>query len=267
MSKQADSFEHGELPPPYSVSGPATSSPVSQPHQSIPSVFSSHLNSLPLRIHSAQAARTSARDQQDNEILTLLVPHVEQMLSSIAAMEPPPRLAEMTMVPEEAVGGEWVFSDQHESRTIVRVQQHDKLAGDQKHAPRHEGEPEKEKAFDDWGRWEDDAQASTPDNVLWWSDRDMAIRLAKYMSPERVDRQVVRAHVEQAKQEKRAPRWGLFKKAEPTTPPTPPRAREVEEPVAMTVKAEEVTFRRENEMGIWEGKTGWGLVVRVKIRQ
>ncbi|KAF4947199.1 hypothetical protein FSARC_14018 [Fusarium sarcochroum] len=264
MSKQADDFDDGELPPPYTESGPSVSAPVSQPRQSVTTIFSSHLNNLPLRIHSVQAARTSARDQRDSEILTLLVPHVEQMLSSITAMDPPPRLVEMTMVPEEAVGEGWVFSDQDQSRTVVRVREDRKLVGDQKQPPKPERQPEKEKAFDEWGRWEDEAQGSNPDDVLWWSDHDMAMRLAKYISPERVDRQVVKAHVEQAK---KASRWGLFKKNEPSTPPAPLPKPQEEEPVTMTVKAEEVTFRRENEMGIWEGKTGWGLVVRVKIRQ
>ncbi|KAM0351609.1 hypothetical protein ACHAPU_002619 [Fusarium lateritium] len=263
MAQHTDSFDHGELPPPYTESGPSTVVSTTQPQQSLTTVFSSHLNNLPLRIQSTQAARTSVRDQRDSEILTLLVPHVEDVLSSIAAMDPPPRVVEMTMVPEEAVGEGWVFSDLDQSRTVVRVSQDRKLVEDQKQPPKRERELRNERAFDDWGRWEDKSQHSASDDVLWWSDHDMALRLAKYISPERVDRQVVKAHVEQAK---KASRWSLFKKTEPSTPPTPiPQLQE--EPVTMTVKAEEVTFRRENEMGIWEGKTGWGLVVKVKIRQ
>ncbi|KAM0331029.1 hypothetical protein ACHAPQ_006246 [Fusarium lateritium] len=178
-------------------------------------------------------------------------------------MDPPPRVVEMTMVPEEAVGEGWVFSDEDQSRTVVRVREDRKLVGDQKQPLKQEIEPQKEKGFDDWGRWKDETHSTTTDNALWWSDHDMAIRLAKYISPERVDRQVVKAHVEQAK---KASRWSLFKKAEPSTPPAPiPQPQD--EPVTMTVKAEEVTFRRENEMGIWEGKTGWGLAVKVKLRQ
>ncbi|KAJ4321154.1 hypothetical protein N0V84_005506 [Fusarium piperis] len=247
-----------ELPPPYTEAGPSTTTlEPSQP--SITSIFSSHLNSLPLRILSNQAARTSARDQRDSEILTLLVPHVEDLLSSIAAMDPPPRLVEMTMVPEEAVNQEWVFSDKDRSRTVVHVQEDRKLQGDEKRPPKPEQKPLGERAFDEWGRWEDENEDTTPRNILWWDDRDMASRLAKYISPERVDRQVVKANVQQIKQDKKSSRWGLFKKAEPPQPPPAPvRPSEDEDPVTMTVKAEEVTFRRENEMGIWEGKTGWG---------
>ncbi|KAF4981380.1 hypothetical protein FZEAL_2810 [Fusarium zealandicum] len=265
QTSQGDIFSDEELPPPYTESGPSLSSQV--PQSSIASIFSSHLNSLPLRIVSEQAARTSARDQRDSEILTLLVPHVEDLLSSVAAMEPPPRLVEMTMVPEEAVGEGWAFTDEDRSGTVVRIQEDRKLQGDQKPAAKPVRTPQEEKAFDEWGRWEDEEEESTPSDILWWSDADMARRLAKYLQPERVDRQVVKAHVEQAKQEKKAARWGLFKKAEPSPPPAPAPPRVEEDPVSMTVKAEEVTFRRENEMGIWVGKTGWGLVVRVRIRR
>ncbi|KAL6920541.1 hypothetical protein ACHAPO_007126 [Fusarium lateritium] len=262
---QKDAFDDGELPPPYTESGPSTSTPVSEPRQSVTTIFHSHLQNLPLRIHSVQAARTSARDQRDSEILTLLVPHVEEMLSSIAAMDPPPRLTGTILVPGDAVGEEWFFSDEDESQTVVRVREDPKLVGDQKRPPKREVEPRKEKAFDDWGRWEDNtSQDSSSDNVLWWSDHDMAIRLAKYISPERVDRQVVKAHVEQAK---KSSGWGFLKKNKPQTPEPPKPKVQEEDPVTMIVKAEEVTFRKENEMGIWEGKTGWGLVIKVKIRQ
>ena len=262
MSK--DAFDDGELPPPYTESGPSVSTPISEPRQSVTTIFSSHLHNLPNRIHSVQAARTSARDQRDSEILTLLVPHVEEMLSSIAAIHPPPRLAEMIMVPADAVGQDWIFEDEDHTRTVVRVTEDRKLVGDQKQAPKRESEPRKNRAFDEWGRWEDDTtQSSSSDDVLWWLDHDMAVRLAKYISPERLHRQVVKAHVEQAK---KSSRWGLFKKNEPQTP-LPKSKLQEEEPVTMVVKAEEVTFRRENEMGIWEGKTGWGLVVKVNIRR
>ncbi|KAF5231858.1 hypothetical protein FAUST_9051 [Fusarium austroamericanum] len=255
---QKDAFDDGELPPPYTESGPSVSTPTYEPRQSVTTIFSSHLQNLPLRIHSVQAARTSARDQRDSEILTLLVPHVEEMLSSITAKDPSPRLTETIFVPGDAVGEEWFFSDEDESRTVVRVREDTKLVGDQKRPPEPEVEPRKEKAFDEWGRWQDDStQDSSSDNVLWWSDHDMAIRLAKYISPERVDRQVVKAHVEQAK---KSSGWGFLKKSKPQTPEPPKPKVQEEDPVTMVVKAEEVTFRKENAMGIWEGKTGWGLI-------
>ena len=263
MSKQPFSDDE-ELPPPYEFS-PA--SPVTSP-TSLPSLFSSHLGNLPLRILSAQAARTSARDQHDSEILGLIVPHMETLLSSIAAMDPPPRLVEMTMVPEEAVGKEWKYSDEDQLRSVVRVRRDIKIDGDKKKPVEPAQEPPKQRAFDDWGRWDDAGSSERKESYLWWSDMDMAVRLANHLQPKRVDRQVVKAQVEQAKEVKKSNRWSLFKRTETPPPaPTPPRVQEEEEDVSMTVIAEEITFRRESDMGIWESQRGWGLVVRVRVKQ
>lgn len=273
MSKQDLYDDDGELPPPYSPSATPSSVSVSSPG-TLPSLFSSHLSNLPLRISSAQAARSSARDQSDSETLALLVPHVEDFLSSITAMDPPPRIVEMTMVPEGAVGEDWRFSDEDRHRSVVRIRKDDniKVDGDQKRAPAPAEAPtaaSSSYAFDEWGRWDDRAEGSDSQRSLWWSDMDMARRLARYLQPTQLDRQVVKQRVEHVKEVRKANRWSLFKKPETPPPPPPPpvrRPRDEEEDPTMTVKAEEVTFRRENDMGIWESKTGWGIVVTVKLR-
>lgn len=170
------------------------------------------------------------------------------------------------MVPGDAIGQDWSFSDDHQLHRLIRVYQ-DRKGIDVKHRPcEPEPEPVKDaqKPFDDWGRWKDDSQPPPPQGILWWQDHDLARRLAKYIQPERIDRTVVKAHMAQ---EKKSSRWGLFKKNDPTPASPPPPPVQNKDPVTMTVDAEEVTFRRENEMGIWETSTGWGLVVRVKIRQ
>ena len=257
MSNQL--FQDGDLPPPYSAApepAPSSSSfaQPSSPSSSSSSFFSHQLSSIRSQILHEQAARQSARDQTDGQTLALLVPPVEDLLASIAGMHPPPALVEATLVPGGAVGPDWTFSDADERRsdevrTVVKVRREDpKLAGDRKKA----------------------ADAQARDDDLWWSDEAMARRLAKHLQPERaappVDRQTVRAHVAQNKKS----RWGLFKKDEP--PPTPPASASASgagasrDDVTMSASAEEVTFRRENEMGIWESRTGWGIVVRVRIR-
>ncbi|KND94254.1 UDP-glucose 4-epimerase [Tolypocladium ophioglossoides CBS 100239] len=274
MSKQPLADE--EPPPPYSAA-PAPSSPCSssapQPgSQPQSSLFTHHLSSIREQMLREQAARLSARDQTDSQTLALLVPPVEALLESIAAIHPPPALVEATLVPDGAVGPDWAFSDGDEPRsgevrTVVRVRREDaKLEGDRKRPPPSAG-------VDGWGR-STDAEGAGPGDDLWWSDEAMARRLAKHLQPERaappVDRQAVRAHVAQAKENRKASRWSLFKKDEP--PPPPPisspasSASASRDDVAMSVGAEEVTFRKENDLGIWESSTGWGVVVRVRIR-
>lgn len=263
MSKQNQDALDEDLPPPYSPTSPSSQTIPSS--QAIPSLFSSHLSTLPSRILSARAARTTERDERDSETLAILVPHVEELLQSITAMDPPPRLVEMTMVPEGSVGTEWIFSDEDQTRKVVRVHENTKTKGDRKEEKYTA--PPQQRAFDDWGRW-DEPSSSTSRESLWWSDDEMASRLARYLQPDR-PRRAAPPPAAPPVQPKKASGWGMFRKAESTPPPPPaPRApRNEEDEVLMTVKAEEVTFRRENEFGIWESKTGWGLVVRVRIRQ
>ncbi|KAK7414231.1 hypothetical protein QQX98_006926 [Neonectria punicea] len=259
-----------DAPPPYSPSIPSSSS------QAIPSLFSSHLNTLPSRILSARAARTSQRDEQDSETLAILVPHVESLLQTITAMDPPPRLMEMTLVPADAVGEDWKFNDEDAMRKVVRVRLDSKTKGKGDRKGKDAWKPTetpRERAFDDWGRWEDPgaSSSSAQREVLWWSDDEMASRLAKYLQPERPRRAEQPKPAAPPPEPKQSRVWGLLKRAElvpPTPSPQPSRApRAEEDEVSMTVKAEEVTFRRENSFGIWESKTGWGLVVRVRIRR
>ncbi|KAJ6439322.1 NAD-dependent epimerase/dehydratase family protein [Purpureocillium lavendulum] len=243
-----------DLPPPYSA-GPST--PSSVPVSSLPvlsqssssSLFTHHLSSLRSQIANEQAARASARDLSDARLLALLVPCVEDLLASIAAVHPPPRLVESALVPAAAVGPDWHFSDQDERRdgelrSVVRVEP--EVKGDSKR-PADEG-------------------------TMWWDDEDTARRLAKFLCPEgpvpNLERLAVRAHVKEAK---KASRWGVFKRDAPqpsTLPPrqaAPTKSPTAEEDISMVVEADEVTFRRENEMGIWESRTGWGILVRVRL--
>lgn len=271
-----------DLPPPYyqtdsPAEAVATNSYASNGSQS--SLFASHLSSLRSRIDTEQAARLSARDQRDSQTLALVVPHVEDLLSSIAAMHPPPRLVEASLVPNNAVDLGWLFTESDdkrldEVRTVVRVEMDNKMEGDRKPSPEGNERPQSGRSpFDDWGRWEDEDSSLSSKSVLWWYDEDMARRLARHLQPDRptasVDRQTVSAHIARKNEDGKANRWSLFKKAVPPEPVAPPKASRVRDradDVTMTVTAEEVTFRRENEIGIWESRTGWGLVVRVRIK-
>lgn len=156
--------------------------------------------------------------------------------------------------------------------------------------------------FDDWGRWGDDlgggASSRNSPEALWWNDEELATRLARHLQPRHVPvphRAPPGAIPSPAptgvltKEEPRpAPvpaassRWSIFKSPDPVTPSPKPSPSfyyhtqqqqmgfpplPSEEAVVMTVKAEEVTFRKENAFGIWESKNGYGLVVRVRTRR
>jgi hypothetical protein len=280
-----------ELPPAYEE---ASSSPVPQRQALNASVFTSHLaahlETLPAFIRSSQQARTSQQSAADLAILSLLLPHIEDLLRSIGEAEPrPPTLSELILVPAAAVGRDWTISGGGDGRAgelhrLVRIQA-DKQTKESLCTKQSDNRPEppespSTKEFSSWGRWDDDtskgASSGLSQFAWWWNDEAMAKRLARHLNPRtepRVDRVIAKAAVETIKQEKKSSRWGLFRSSpEPTPCPTvvttsSSKREELEEGVQMTVRPEEVTFRRENELGIWESMNGWGIIVRVKIRQ
>ncbi|KAL7928164.1 hypothetical protein V8C35DRAFT_318785 [Trichoderma chlorosporum] len=260
-------FDDGsDLPPPYSPSaGQASSAPV-QRSDSLPalSIFSSHVAGLRNEITASQAARASARDDRDSRVLSLIVPYVEDFLASISEIHPTPRLAEATFVPDAAISAGWKFSDEEEKRAgefrkLIRVRDDTKKNGGlkKKEADGYVPSSRSEKGGDD---------ETSPS--LWWENESMARRLAKHLQPQRpaapINPQVCRGR--NISQTKKSGIWGIFKKSDEPARSRAPVAEEPRDGVVMTAKAEEVTFRKENEFGLWETLTGFGIVVRVRIK-
>ncbi|UNI24504.1 hypothetical protein JDV02_010244 [Purpureocillium takamizusanense] len=323
MSRQAMDHHHLQdqdlPPPPYSAEAGPSTSPASvvqpPPPPSSSSIFAHHLSTLRTQMVAEQAARATDRELSDARLLGLLVPRIEELLSSIAAVHPPPRLVEAALVPASAVGPDWHCSDQDERRdgelrTVVRVvvdsEDVDGKSSNKSSSKGGDGGKTATAARRSSGGDEDAGRG------LWFGDEDTARRLARCLDPggpvlptNNMERLAVRARVNRDASDnhdatsttKRAGgRWGgLFsssssssgsgsgsKKRDVSPKPllhaptsasgyttasssSSPRRR-TDEDVAMAVDAQEVTFRRENEMGIWESRTGWGIVVRVRIR-
>ncbi|GAB0134529.1 hypothetical protein EsDP_00002896 [Epichloe bromicola] len=267
-------------PPPYTVPGAAPGG------RSPCSLFSSQLSGLRSLIQQEQASRSLARHRQDLETLSLLVPRVEALLCSIATVSPPPALVEATLVPEEAVDQGWTLSDSERRRsghvtTLIRVPRRDvvMMDGDEERrppgAPDGPGAARENSGLDGHHPEKSGAGAGAgagSDSWSWWSDEAMARRLAKHLQPSRATASASDdGQVERGKEAKKTARWSLFRRgdssAEASTP-IPSSSSQCHAPsdhIGMTVNAEESTFRRENDMGIWESKTGWSLVVRVCI--
>lgn len=143
--------------------------------------------------------------------------------------------------------------------------------------------------------------SGSPEARLWWRDEAMARRLAAYIQPKPeedpnvappafFDADVARHEKQQREQEQGSKKksWSLKKflggnnnqSSSPTsTAKTQSTARsgsqgreyavqsvnasELDTRAGMTVKAEEMTFRVENDMGLYESFNGWALVARV----
>ncbi|KAF6796475.1 hypothetical protein CSOJ01_13166 [Colletotrichum sojae] len=275
MSKEDD------LPPSYD-------SLITPPPPSV----SSTLTSLTSLLRTTQAQQSALDTLTTTSLLPLLTPHLTSLLTRLGTTPHPPALAELVLVPAAAVGPAWQISsdaDRQAGEVVQLVRVAREPSPDSKESggggkesqrdapPRYDAgsSSSASRGFDDWGRWDDDTSASSAkEDEWWWDDEALARRLAKRLQPEpNIDRTVVRARVEQVKEEKKASRWGLFRGSSEASSssapaPAPPHspARQQDD-VSMTVRAEEVTFRRENEMGIWEGMRGWSIVARVRIRR
>ncbi|KAG6145223.1 hypothetical protein E4U28_001724 [Claviceps purpurea] len=280
-------------PPPYTLLSSTTASESASPS----SRFSGQLLDLRWHLCRERAARSSVQDRLEDLLLSLLVPHVEALLDSIAAINPVPSLVEATLVPSDAVDENWRLSDTEGNQNgqfikLIRVDRHSKMSGDKKYPP----DPTNSATLDTTGQEQqvDDERGQSKDesengmqngsnaDLWWWSDEELARRLAGHLQPApetaSFGKQTSHAEAGLSKQTvKKAGRWSFLNKETPRpmaqsskpmhlpshgTKPSPAPSDDV----SMEVNAEEATFRRQNEMGIWESKTGWGLVVRVCIR-
>ncbi|KAL2132276.1 hypothetical protein VTI74DRAFT_3990 [Chaetomium olivicolor] len=284
---------------PFPTTSPTTGLP-------LPSPLTTHLRTLPARLRQTQLVRQTSQASHDLDLTALLVPHVEAFLADLTSSARVPHVAELTLVPATpgAVPDGWAMSGAAERRRegeVVRVarvrvgklddgkggrrneDQEDEESGDGRTSSLAKGEA----GFDEWGRFETEEAngGSEGGNGWWFRDEDMARRLAAYLRPEpNLERKHVQATVVEKKAENKQRsgwgRWGLGggnrRKSVDQTPPVPaspaspagssPGAAGGDDSVKMTVRAEEVTFRKENEFGIWESRTGWGIVVTVRVK-
>ncbi|CAI4220141.1 unnamed protein product [Parascedosporium putredinis] len=253
--------------------------------------LTSHLTNLPHLIRESREAHHESRTASDLALVSLVIPHVEALLHRFATRPVLPALAELTV--------RRLHLGLH-LRLLLLPSASSSSAAAAAFNPSNPWQTRNE--FDDWGRWGDDlgggASSRNSPEALWWNDEELATRLARHLQPRHASvphRAPPGAIPSPAptgvltKEEPRpAPvpaatsRWSIFKSPDPVTPSPKPspsfyyHAQQQqmgfpplpsEEAVVMTVKAEEVTFRKENAFGIWESKNGYGLVVRVRTRR
>lgn len=247
--------------------------------------------------HLAPQIRLSRqRDQshRDATILSLLTPHITAFLDAFATRSTE-ESAEVVLVPAAASSG-WSFVrptggrgsevgglvevavDKESAEKLRNQNDGDRGGESQKMGETAASGDWQRNEFDDWGRWDSDPETppDTPEH-LWWSDEPLAKRLARLLQPA----QRAQPRPAPPPQAPREPtrlsgsKWDFLKSPDPLEPKRPARGYGpsvgpgrggggvMNMGVGMSVKAEEVTFRRENEMGIWESRSGFALVVRV----
>lgn len=229
-----------------------------------PNTLATLLSNLPTHIRQTQKHLVDTHREQDNLILFAILPDVEAFLSSPDIATAPSGISELVLIPASAVHDSWSLTGLAERQSegdVVRVA----------HVMLEHRNGDGEKTDPGPGSWEKGESTNRPSNN-WFSDEGMARRLAGYLQPKdmvKTERRDVRAEVEQKRKEK-----GFFglrrKRSEPSTPTSPgsnSHAEKTDSGVSVRVRAEEVTFRKENDFGIWESMSGFGIVVRVTVRK
>ncbi|KAH8778608.1 hypothetical protein F5883DRAFT_542319 [Diaporthe sp. PMI_573] len=124
-------------------------------------------------------------------------------------------------------------------------------------------------------------------DMLWWRDEVHAVRLASavrgVVTPERSEKSEARRQVgieeqevlsEQSDSKRKSPMRSLFGLSKKSQPPVERAVPKVQNKTFATdslgsvqvhVQAEEVTFRRENDFGLWESSSGWAIVIQATV--
>jgi hypothetical protein len=217
----------------------------SQPHSSTSQYYShqiqDQLQSLTSQIKSVETQKSLLSHAQDEKILSLLTTQIQIYLSDWAKSGL--HRGTLILVPsvaipdEKALPVDFDFKDPDTYDRVVRVR--DKEAEDH-------GE----------GMW-------------FWNDEEKALRLARYLRPKK---DLKNAELPPRKPESEKGRgWG-WKRGNSRAAERPPLIGDAKmartktgHEVLMTVKAEEVVFRTENEFGIYETQRGYGMVLKLRV--
>ncbi|TVY86201.1 hypothetical protein LAWI1_G008856 [Lachnellula willkommii] len=241
----------GAAPPSYTESIDTTSYYSTQ--------IRSQLSDLTHQISSLQTQKSLLSHAQDQKILALLTTQIQAYLSDFASSGL--KKGTLILVPasgmtdENALPSDCDFKNADEYDSVVRV-----------------------RSKEDAGR---DEWSSGSGDMMYWRDEDMALRLAGALRPPPDPRNMeLPPRKEQVVATAEEPRsrgfWGSRKKSVTKTPDPAAVERKVdakmpstdEEPrdkVVMDVRAEEVVFRTENELGIYGTERGWGIVLKLRV--
>ncbi|KAI2634095.1 hypothetical protein GGS26DRAFT_30073 [Hypomontagnella submonticulosa] len=292
-----------EAPPPYTAVSAVSANPANSHGlelNSLTSHLQNHVLSLPDRIRAIQRARRAEQTLNDALLLDYIVPIVEEFLADLGARPTPIPVATLTLVPGAAVPQNAALSGLEDmkrrgelcrvSRITINSTGKDSKSSSEILNSQNTGDDQSwtsGQEFTDWGRFGESSSlvddGAKKAKTLWWHDEEMAHRLAGYLQPKKEPvevNSVVQAVVEHRipqKKEKKGWGWGrrtgIQKTPEvPIPSPVEPNAAtakqgEREQKAAeMTVSAQEVAFRQENDFGILESVRGWGIIVAVKVR-
>lgn len=192
------------------------------------------LLNLAIKFNSVQGEKLHQIQQNDEKALDLLIPHVKTFLAEYSETNLP--MATLILIPAGTISPLAAPAD-------------DDL-----------------RSADDFGRVITVAHEKGEDKTVWNSE-DMAERLASYLRPRSDELPPRPEQLSSPPAEAASSKKSFWRKKAPAGPPVPPvdvKAADLPK-VTMVVKAEEVVFRAESELGLYENQTVWGIVIRVRV--
>jgi hypothetical protein len=202
---------------------------------SVQNEIHSELLNLAISFSSVQGDKLHQLQQNDERVLDLLIPHVKTFLAEYSETNLP--MATLILIPAGIISPLAAPAD-------------DDL-----------------RSADDFGRVVTVSHEKGGDSPLWGS-ADMAERLASYLRPRPDELPPRPSQASSPPVEAASSKKSFFSRKRPAAEPTVPAVdvKSVDLPkVAMVVKAEEVVFRLESELGLYENQTVWGIVIRLRV--
>lgn len=252
----SSSYEEEAPPPSYSDSNTYSAPPPASQYYS--SQIRSQLSNLATQISSTRIQRELLSNAQDEKILSLLTNDIQIYLSDFSKTSL--KKGTLILIPGQAVGDEnalptdFDFLESDEFARLVRV---------------------KDKGGENYGE----------SNMWYWRDEDMAGRLAGYLRPMPDPRTAeLPPRREELKVKAKAAtstsrNFWAWKKGKNEQPVPQERRRESgsdvknvedgakdgEDKVNMEVKAEELVFRSETDLGLLVCESGYAIVVKLRV--
>ncbi|KUI59396.1 hypothetical protein VP1G_06640 [Cytospora mali] len=209
------------------------------------------LRRLPLQVRNARQDQLSQQNDDEHRVVERLAQYIAEFIRNIPTSvfytqkHQRPLLAELILVPADAVPATqgWVLSDLGQRKAnaahvrVVEVNSHDK--------EKEEYTDRKDLRSAGETFWGDGGTEGDEGDLMWWRKEDLADRLASK----------IRDFLQPDEKDNPPPRNGIhFGNTDSSS-----------DVVRTTIQTEGVTFRRENDMGLWESSSGWVIDLTIML--
>lgn len=270
--------DYSDPPPAYTARAEEASSSfaaqlagVHQPTTTTQAYLASLTHGVSQAAAASRDSQVSGRDREDAEILSSLTAQAADFLADVGAWLSSPRRggsrevggsrseAEIYFVPRGVLsedGWHAAGAEERERQGVLVREARVGLSRDAKTTITGGSGLDEKPKNEGYGAsyWVSGGEVGELRDQLWWDDESQAHRLARGLEteikgPQDLSRRQVMQNVKDARSSTRHD----------------DESASSAESVKTKVWAEQTTFRRENEMGLWESQSGWTIILAVTI--